>query len=335
MTRAWRIVGLALLLAGAGAAEEKRSGAPAVVIGKETISEAQLEERIRPRLFELENRAYQLKSQALDDLLVEREAKLRGIAAAALLKAEVEDKAAPLPEAELEAAVAAALPRYPGQDPAAVRQGVLQALKAERAQARRADFLRELRGRHGVSVRLEPPRMTVDPGPRPARGGARAPVTLVEFSDFQCPYCGRAAPVLKRLEQRYAEKLRVYFRDFPLQIHPLAPKAAEAGACAAEQGRFWDMHDRLFEKQDELQVPALKKHAADLGLDPQRFDECLDSGRHEGAWKKDVEDGTRYGVSGTPAFFINGRMLVGAQPYEAFVGVIEEELQRGARPPAK
>jgi protein-disulfide isomerase len=126
--------------------------------------------------------------------------------------------------------------------------------------------------------------------------------------------------------------VRVVFRDFPLSIHAQAPKAAEAATCADEQGKFWEMHDRLFGNQQALQVADLKKHAAELALDTSRFDQCLDSGKYAAEWKKDVDDGTRLGVTGTPAFFVNGRFLSGAQPYEAFVRVIDEELQR--LPPA-
>jgi protein-disulfide isomerase len=155
---------------------------------------------------------------------------------------------------------------------------------------------------------------------------------MVEFSDFQCPYCGRVTPTLKQLEDRFGDKLRVVFRDYPLPIHPQAPKAAEAAGCAAEQGKFWEMHDRLFANQSKLQVDDLKQHALDLGLNPEQFNQCLDSGKREAAWKKDIEEGTRYGVSGTPAFFINGRLMSGAQPYDNFARIIEDELVRAGLP---
>lgn len=118
------------------------------------------------------------------------------------------------------------------------------------------------------------------------------------------------------------------FKDFPLANHPQAPKAAEAAHCAGEQGKYWEMHDRLFANQQALNVPALKQHAAALGLEAAAFNQCLDSGKHAESIRADLEYGERMGVQSTPTIFINGRPVVGAQPYEYFVAVIEEELGR-------
>src|SRR5262249_13602391 len=137
-----------------------------------------------------------------------------------------------------------------------------------------------------------------------SKGPAEAPITLMEFSDFQCPACRRGVPAVKRLQQLYGDKLRLVFRDFPLAMHRYAAKAAEAGRCAGEQGHFWPMHDRLFAGTASLDVPDLKQHAAALGLDQRRFDECLDSGRFEAAVRRDVAAGRRAGVAGTPTFFV-------------------------------
>jgi protein-disulfide isomerase len=169
----------------------------------------------------------------------------------------------------------------------------------------------------------------------PSKGPRTAPVTLVEFSDFQCPYCGRVLPVLKRVQETYGERVRLVFRNFPLAIHPLAPKAAEAAACANEQGKFWEMHDRLFADPKKLDVADLKASAAELGLDAQAFDQCLDSGKHEATWKEERTEGERAGVSGTPAVFVNGRLIGGAQPYETFAQVIDDELERKGIPKGK
>src|SRR6266540_1918344 len=192
----------------------------------------------------------------------------------------------------------------------------------------RASYVRELRQKAGVKVLLEPLRVAVDVTGRPIRGNKDAPVTIVEFSDFQCPFCSRARPTVNKVRETYGDKVRVIFRNFPLSIHPQAQKAGEAAGCAGEQGKFWEMHDRLFANQAKLQVPDLKEHAAVLGLDPEAFRQCLDSGRHTADLQRDAEAGTGYGVSGTPSFFINGRPLVGAQPFESFAQVIDDELER-------
>lgn len=195
---------------------------------------------------------------------------------------------------------------------------------------RRAAVLAELRAATGVKILLEPPRIAIPATDAPSRGPADAPVTIVMFSDYQCGYCSRVEPTLKQVRETYGDRVRLVFRDFPLAMHRQAQKAAEAAGCAGEQGKFWEMHDALFAQQQALGVPDLKRYAASLNLDQAMFDACLDSGRRAAAVKKDLEDGTSYGVRGTPAFFINGRFLNGAKPFEAFAQVIDQELARTA-----
>jgi len=151
----------------------------------------------------------------------------------------------------------------------------------------------------------------------PSWGPADAPVTIVEFSDFQCPYCARfVTQTLPQIRQQYEGKVRFVFRDFPLStIHENAEKAAEAAECANEQGKFWEYHDKLFSSQSALDVASLKSYASQLGLDTATFDECLDSNKYAEEIQKDVQDGTSYGVDGTPAFFVNGQLVVGALPF--------------------
>jgi protein-disulfide isomerase len=174
-----------------------------------------------------------------------------------------------------------------------------------------------------------PERTEIDTAGHPARGSATAPVTIVEFSDFECPFCGRLFPTLKAVENIYLDRVRIVYRQFPLRrIHPLAQKAAEASLCANEQGRFWEMHDSLFGDQEHLTVDALKARAVALKLDTAAFNACLDSGKAVAAIDKDIADGMKAGVTGTPTMFINGRMMVGAQPYAQIQAVIEDELQR-------
>jgi protein-disulfide isomerase len=178
-------------------------------------------------------------------------------------------------------------------------------------------------------VLLDPPRqnITVDAND-PSSGPASAPITVVEFSDYQCPFCARVVPTLSKIRQTYGDKVRVVFKDFPLPNHAEAPKAAEAAHCAGEQGKYWEMHDRLFANQRALGVPALKQAAAGLGLDAAKFDQCLDSGKHAAAIAEDMKQGEALGVQSTPTVYINGRAILGAQPFEVFQMVIDEELAR-------
>ncbi len=164
---------------------------------------------------------------------------------------------------------------------------------------------------------------------RPFRGPADAPVTVVEFTDYQCPFCTRHfQQTYPKLLQEYGDRIKYVVRNFPLiQIHGDAAKAAEAAECAFDQGRFWEYHDRLFENNAALDGKSLKRYAEDLGLNAPRFNQCLDSGKKSRIVALDLEDGRRYGIRGTPTFFINGRILVGAQPYEVFSYHIDTALQ--------
>ena len=154
-------------------------------------------------------------------------------------------------------------------------------------------------------------------------------MTIVEFSDFQCPFCKQVVPTLAQITQKYGDQVRLVFRQFPLSsIHPFAEKAAEAALCANEQGKFWEMHDAMFGDQSKLEVSALKVTAGNLGVDKAKFDECLDSGRFAQRIKDDETAGSLVGVSGTPAIFINGRSFSGAQPYDALASAIDEEIAK-------
>ncbi|MFQ6136552.1 MAG: DsbA family protein [Candidatus Hydrothermarchaeales archaeon] len=161
----------------------------------------------------------------------------------------------------------------------------------------------------------------------PSKGPEDAPVIIVEFSDFQCPFCAKASLVVEEIVDTYRDKVRLVYRDFPLSsIHPNAQKAAEAAECANDQGKFWEYHDTIFANQGRLGVNSLKQYAKDLDLDTDQFDQCLDSGRYEAEVKKDLQDGIKLGVTSTPTFFINGKKIVGAQPFSTFEQVIEREL---------
>jgi len=165
-------------------------------------------------------------------------------------------------------------------------------------------------------------------GDAPVKGPASAPVTLVAFSDFQCPFCSRAVPTLKQLEDDYKGKLRIAFKQLPLPFHDKAHLAAEAALAANEQGKFWQMHDKLFANQQALDRPSLEKYAEELGLNMNKFKAALDSGKFKDKVDQDAKEGAAVGATGTPTFFINGTRVVGAQPVEKFKSVIDEELKK-------
>jgi len=189
-------------------------------------------------------------------------------------------------------------------------------------------FMAELRrAATDVIISLEPPREQVEILPDdPSRGPDDAPIVLVEFSDFQCPYCQRATATIAELVEQYGDQIRFVYKDYPLPSHPEAFKAAEAGNCANEQGMFWELHDMMFESQDALDVTSLKSYATELGLDETAFAACLDGGRYTQQVEGDLAIGRDYGVSSTPTVFINGRVVMGAAPFETFDEIIKEEL---------
>lgn len=188
---------------------------------------------------------------------------------------------------------------------------------------------RDLERRYSVAYLLEPLRYEVGADGFPSYGPEDAPVTIVEFSDFECPYCARLQPTLEQAKRQYGDKLRVVYRHYPLTgIHPNAWKAAEAALCADEQGQFWELHDLMFAEQGALAVTDLKAKAVRLDLDATAFDTCLDSGRYFDAVLADVRAGDVAGVSGTPAMFVNGRFVGGAVPFAMLAAIIDDELRR-------
>ena len=204
---------------------------------------------------------------------------------------------------------------------------IARAVRQQDLNARRQAFAEELRSKAKVRVALEPPRAQVAiPADAPALGPAKAPVTMVEFSDYQCPYCRRAQATVDEIVAKYKDKVRLVHRDFPLDGHPRAMPAARAARCAGEHGKFWDYHRGLLTVLGDFSEQDFKGRAAALGLDASRFEACLQSSRHDEEIRASIEDGARIGVTGTPAFFINGRMLFGARPVEQFQDIIDAEL---------
>ncbi len=209
---------------------------------------------------------------------------------------------------------------------------IIDYMKKDAARKKLTVLLDQLKAKHGVKLALAPPvlpRIEVE-ATGPARGPDNAKITVVIFSDFQCPYCSKSVPTEERLLKEYPGKVRVVFRNFPLSFHPFAEKAAEAGACAADQGKFWEMHDKMFGDQKKLAVEDLKATAhAIAGLDAAKFDACLDGGAKKAAVALDQKAGSEAGVEGTPAYFVNGQFINGAVPFEEFKVVIDREIAGG------
>jgi protein-disulfide isomerase len=169
----------------------------------------------------------------------------------------------------------------------------------------------------------------------PTRGPANAAVTLVEFSDFQCPFCARVSPAIDQLQREYPKQVRRVFKHFPLPMHPQAREAHKAAVAAGEQGKFWEMHEKIFAQPNTLDRKTLVGHAGTLGLDVAKFEQAIDSPQVEARVQADITEGQRIGVRGTPTLVINGRVLPGALPYEALKAQVEQSLQAGVPPGAR
>jgi protein-disulfide isomerase len=246
------------------------------------------------------------------------------------LKQETARRARPVTDEELAKFYAENKDRAQGRTLDELRGPMKAYMENDRTLQARAQLVEELQRKSGaVKVMLDPPRYAVALAQDdPVRGNPAAGVTIIEFSDFQCPFCARVNPTLAKIRETYGDKVKIIFKDFPLPNHPQAPKAAEAAHCAAEQGKFWEMHDVMFANQRALEVPALKQSAAGLGLDTAKFNRCLDSGQYASKVAAGASQGDKLGVNSTPTLYINGRPVIGAQPFEVFKAAIDEELAK-------
>ncbi len=192
----------------------------------------------------------------------------------------------------------------------------------------RQELLKRLQDHDGTPILLQPAKVQVAYDPARLRGSPQAPVMIVEFSDFQCPFCRKVQSTLKNLFEKYQGQVSLAYRDFPLRgLHSQAELAAEASRCAVEQEKFWEYHDLLFGNPDKLNRAGVAGMAQSLGLNEKQFEACLSSGKYTKQIEQDLQDGIRAGVEGTPGIFINGILLSGAQPEAAFEKIIRAELE--------
>jgi predicted DsbA family dithiol-disulfide isomerase len=304
---------------------------PVATIGGEPVSLAELEKAASAGVIAAKIQEHEARQRALDGLIIERlleaEAKKRGTDVDGLIKAEVEDKLATPTDAEVEAFYNANIMQMGGAPLEAMKERIAGHLQQSSGQERMTAFLGELKAAASVETHL--PAFRVNPAGRDGaakKGADGAQVHIVEFSDFQCGYCARAAETVEKVVEAYGDKVSFEYRHFPLDFHDRAHRAAEASECARELGNFWGYHDKLFAQSQGFTEEALRAYATELELDGAKFDECLSSGRNKAVVDADMEAGAAVGMSGTPGFYVNGRVISGAQPFEAFKEVIDEEL---------
>jgi protein-disulfide isomerase len=307
--------------------------AVAARIGDKAITVEEIDQRAASSLMKVRQQEYEVRQQALDALinddLLDREAKTKGVTKEKLVETEVTAKAPDATQAEIDAYYEQNKARMGGQTKEQIAPQIGAMLKSQKSGAIQADYMKSLRQKYGVKVMLEPPRVQIAVDDDASRGGPNgAPVTIVEFSDFQCPFCSRAEPVVDEVMKKYGDKVRLVFRDYPLSFHPNAEMAAMGAECAEEQGKYWEMHRAMFANQAKLAAADLVETAGGLGIDKDKFKACLDSGKYRPEVQKDFHDGQKAGVTGTPTFFINGIMIVGARGVDSFSEIIDRELSR-------
>jgi protein-disulfide isomerase len=302
---------------------------PVATVDGQPIYDEDLAASVEAQLQPLRNQEYEIKRKALDSLIeqkmLEAAAKKKGLTTEKLLDQEVNSKAPDPSDAELQGYYMGLKVKAPFAD---VRTQLRDGYKQAKIQQARQEYLKTLRADSNVVVLISAPRVEVAYDPARLRGNPKAPVMIVEFSDYQCPYCHQVEPTVKEVLAKYGDKVSFSYRDFPLSaIHSQAMISAEASRCALEQGKFWEYHDQLF-TTSKLEKDDLIGYARDLKLDDKQFGSCLTTEKYKADIEKDEQAGRKVGINGTPGFFINGLEVSGAKPKDEFERVIDDELAR-------
>ncbi|WP_408097507.1 DsbA family protein [Peredibacter sp. HCB2-198] len=307
----------------------------AAKVGSMEITNAELADGIESDLFEAETKVFEIKFARLKSLLLQKymdkDPRKKGISNDEFLEKYIA-KDVVISDKEIDAFIKDQNIPAEHINPQ-VREKIKNYLEMERKKEAVDKWIAEQTKKDPVEVYIPKPRrptFPVEVGNAPAMGAKDAKVTIVEFSDFQCPFCAKGADILKQIKKKYGNKVQVAFKNFPLPFHNHAEQAAVAGLCANEQGTdyFWKMHDEMFANQDALDAEGLKKTAKKIGLKSEAFEKCLSENKFLAQVKADMEEGRKVKVKSTPTFFINGQLINGAQPMDVFAEIIDEELAR-------
>jgi len=338
MKRILILICVAALIVGCGGASKKsadiKNGVPEGVVatvGDVSIGQVELDLRAKGELRRLDMQAYQIKKKALGALitkqLVQQAAKQSGMSVKDYMKKMVDDKITPPTDKEVRAVYDA----RKGADAMPfdkVKDKIAEYLISNQRRQLEGRLIAKLREDSDVKVYLESPRIEIDIAEAPRKGSDSAPVTIIDFSDYECGFSKRARGTIDEVLDTYGNKVRYVFKDYPLSFHRNATRAAEAAHCAGDQGKYFEYSKILFKNQNSLSSEDLKTYASELKLDMKKFNKCMTTSKHSKRVQDSLAEGSAAGVSGTPAFFINGVMLSGAQPFSAFKEVIEVELQK-------
>jgi protein-disulfide isomerase len=295
-------------------------------VGGVKVTMSDLEREESAKLLAAHYQYYQVETTALNDLiekkLLEQKAKSENLTVDQLVARDITSQVKDPSEDQMKV-------YYEGlgtdQTYEAVRDKILEKIRSVRAAKIRAAYMANLHGQTRVFVTLAPPKADLETEAAQAAANGKPVVTLVEFADYECPYCQKVAADVNKLRADMGDKVNFSFKDFPLQMHARAEKAAEAARCAGKQGKFWELHDEIF-RSKELDVDQLKAQAQALKLNIPDFDHCLDTGEETAAVEKDRKEGQKLGISGTPSFFVNGHYLSGALDYATLRQIVDQQL---------
>lgn len=300
-------------------------------VNGEKITRDELQEVASGELSKLSAQVYQIHKMALDGLIGEKlviaAAKKENLEAEEYVKQQVDNNLVEVDDETAKRFYEQNKAQMGGAAFAQVKPRIKDYLNESQRRQLEGQLATKLKTGADIKTFIEPPRTKVaEAKDAPTRGPANAKVTIIEFSDYQCPFCQRARSTVEKVLETYGDKVRYVLRDFPLSFHKEAFKAHEAAYCAGDQNKYWEMSELLFKNQKDLEVAKLKGYAKDLSLDMAKFDKCLDEDVYKERVQQGLVDGQSAGVSGTPAFFVNGIQLSGARPFSDFKKIIDEEI---------
>ena len=305
----------------------------AEVFGRK-ITEVELHQALSVDLYELQSNIFELKKKKIEEMVgkivLEKEATRRKMSVNELLEREVQRNTKKVSDKDVDKFYEQQKEHLKGTKEQYTER-IRNFLQNERANEAYQKYVERLKKTARAQVHLEKPerpRVTLNLTPSPSKGGENAKVKIIEFSDFECPFCGSLTKALDKVLKKYGRALSLSFKAFPLSRHANAPLAHQASLCAHDQSKFWPYHDKLFENQQALQRADLEKYAENLKLDLTKFKQCLDSGEKFAKVQKELLEGQEAGVRSTPTLFINGKIVVGNVPQEANEEVINEELAK-------
>jgi protein-disulfide isomerase len=307
----------------------------AAKVGELEVTNAEIEDGIESELFEAETKVFEIKFNKLKSLIlqkyIDKDPRKKDLSNDEFLEKYIA-KDVVISDKQIDAFIKDQNIPSEHINPQ-VREKIRNYLAMEKKKEAIDKWIADMTSKTPVEVYIPKPRrptFPVEVGNAPIAGGKDAKVTIVEFSDFQCPFCAKGAEILTSLKKKYGQKIKVVFKNFPLPFHNHAEQAAVAGLCANEQGTdyFWKMHDQMFANQDALDAEGLKKTAAKIGLKPDMFEKCLSENKYLAQVKAEMEEGRKIKVKSTPTFFINGQLVNGAQPLEVFSEIIDQELAK-------